>query len=292
MKPQVSVIIPTYRRPALLAKAIDSVLAQSYTDFELIVADDGSGDETAAQVATYGDAVRYLPLAHSGKPEVARNRAITVARGRFLAFLDDDDLWHEEKLARQMSVFKGKDEVGFSYTDARFLEEDGSLSPPVLPAQHKQSGAAFDNLLQGCFVHPSMVVMRRGLFDQVGPFNESLVCQGDYELWMQAALAAPVACVPEPLVHVRRYHRGLSQQRQLINVENAIAALSRVRARSPLTLRQRFISRRTLARWHAHLGLHRPSALEARHDLLRSLRLNPLQRRAWMALLNRGYRSG
>jgi GT2 family glycosyltransferase len=292
VNPKVSVIITTYRRPALLVEAIESVLAQSYRDFELIVADDGSGDETAAQVATYGHTVRYLPLPHSGKPEVGRNHAVALARGRFLAFLDDDDLWHKEKLARQMSVFNGHAEVGYSYTDIRFVEEDGSLSPPALPPQHKQSSAVFDNLLQGCFVHPSTVLMRRRLFEQVGPFDESLLCQGDYDLWLRAAQATRVACVPEPLVHVRRYHRGLSDRRQLANVESAIEALSRLRERHPLTLRQRLVSRRTLSRWHAHLGLHRTSVQAARRDLLRSLRLNPLQRTAWVALISRGHSAG
>ena len=283
--PRVSVIITTYNRAALLKEAIESVLAQSYRDYELIVADDGSTDDTAEQMTTLVGTLRYLKLVHSGKPEVARNEAIAQARGHFFAFLDDDDLWHEEKLARQMAVLERDEGFGYAYTDCRILDADESLSPPVLPPHHKESHAVFDNLLQGCFVHPSTVVMRRTLFEAVGPFDESFLCQGDYYLWLRAARAAPVVCVPEPLVYVRRPAAGLSRQRQLLNVENAILVLERLRQQEPLTWRQRWLSRRALSRWYATLGLRREPGSLARGHLLQSLRLNPLQRTAWQALI-------
>ncbi len=283
--PRVSVIITTYNRASLLQEAIESVLAQSYRDFELIVADDGSTDDTAERVAAFGDRVRYVKLTHTGKAEVGRNAAITEGRGCFFAFLDDDDLWHEEKLARQMDVLERDEGLGYAYTDCRVLDEDGSISPPLLLSQHKQSGDVFDNLLEGCFVHPSTVVIRRILFQAVGPFDESLVCQGDYDLWLRAAYAAPVACVAEPLVLLRRPPDAMSRRLQLLNVESAILVLERLRRRQQLTWRQRWLSRRTLSRWHATLGLRREPASLARRHLLRSLRLNPLQRTAWQALI-------
>ena len=293
--PRVSVIITTHNRAALLVEAVNSVLAQTYQDFELIVADDGSSDDTAARIAALAGSIRYLKLPHSGKPEVARNRAIAQAHGSFFAFLDDDDLWHEEKLARQMEVLEAEQAVGYSYCDCCFLEADGLPSgqtptplqtgPPLLLPEQKQSNAVFENLLQGCFVHPSTVVMRRSIFEAVGPFDATFVCQGDYLLWLQAARVAPVACVPEPLVTLRRSPAGLSEQRRLLNLENAILVLEALRRREALTWKQRLLSRRTLARWHVTLGLRRDSARAARSDLLRSLGLNPLQRTAWKALV-------
>lgn len=283
--PRVSVIITTYNRATLLVEAVESVLAQSYRDFELIVADDGSTDDTAVRMAQFGQRVRYLDLPHSGKPEVARNRAVEQARASFLAFLDDDDLWREEKLVRQMDALLRDKTLGYAYCDCRFLEADGSLSAPLLRAADKDSEAVFENLLQGCFVHPSTVVMQRSLFKSVGPFDESFLCQGDYLLWLRAAQVAPVVCVPEPLVTLRRSHAGLSTQRQLLNVENAILVLERLRRQQRLTWKQRLLSRRTLARWYATLGLRRESALAARTDLIHSIGLNPLQLAAWKALV-------
>jgi len=281
-RPTVSVIITTYQRPALLGEAIDSVLAQTYRDFEVIVADDGSPDEIAERVAGYGSAVRYLPLEHGGLAEPARNRAAHVARGDYLAFLDDDDLWRDDKLAKQMQLFERSGRLGFVYSDCRFLNSDGSRSPPVLPQEHKDSQRAFDNLLQGCFVHPSSVVIRRTLFDEVGPFPE--VYQGDYFLWMRAAHMAPVECVPEPLVMLRRHAGSITDEKSYLMFAAAIGALERIRQERRLTLRQRWISRRTLSRWYAHVGLHEAHGAESRRAFLRSLRLYPLQLQSWKGL--------
>jgi glycosyltransferase involved in cell wall biosynthesis len=285
--PCVSAIITTYNRATVLTEAVESVLSQSYRDFELIVADDGSTDDTAVRLARFGKRVHHLKLAHSGKPEIARNRAIAQARGSYFAFLDDDDLWREDKLDRQMDALRRDEALGYAYCDCRFLEADGSLSAPLLRSTEKEDENAFSNLLQGCFVHPSTVLMRRSLFETVGPFDESLLCQGDYLLWLRAAQVAPVVCVPEPLVTLRRSPAGLSRRRRLRNVENAILVLERVRRQQRLTWKQRLRSRRTLARWQATLGLRRESAPAARTALIRSIRLNPLQLTAWKALVRR-----
>lgn len=287
MSPEVSVIITTYRRPALLAETIDSVLGQSYRNFEVIVVDDGSGDETAARVAAYGDAVHYLPLPHTGNLEVGRNRGAAAAAGRFLAFLDDDDLWHRLKLARQMALLENNEEAGYAYSDAWFLYEDGSTSAPVLSPRQREAGGALNTLLRGCFIYPSSVLMRREVFEQVGPFDETFGCQADYYLWLRAARLAQVVCPAEPLVYIRRGHTGRSERMSLRHVEGAILALERFRQRYPLSLHQDWLSRRTLSRFYAHLGLRRASPAAARQELLRSVRLNPLQRAAWAGLLRR-----
>ena len=284
-RPRVTVVITTYNRAPLLVEAVESVLNQTYRDFELIVADDGSTDDTAQRLSAYGSRLRYLPLAHDGRPEVVRNQAIAAARGGFFAFLDDDDLWHEEKLSGAMALLEGDPRLGYVYGDCRFLDTDGSLSPPLLSPRQRTTENVFADLLQGCFVHPSTVVIRRSVFEEVGPFPETFLCQGDYYLWLRAAHTAPVACVTEPLVYLRRYPDSLALRWRLRNLENAILVVERVRREVPLTWGQRWRSRRTLSRWHATLGLRRRSARAARRDLLRSLFMNPLQRTAWRALL-------
>ena len=285
--PRVSVIITTYNRAELLVEAIESVMAQTYVDYELIVADDASTDDTAQRVKTFGARVHYLPLAHSGRPEVARNRAISQARGNYIAFLDDDDLWREDKLVRQVAALDTSD-AGFAFSDCRFLHRDGTVSRPLLLPDQKQSEAVFDNLLVGCFVHPSTVVIRRALLERIGMFDERFFSQGDYDLWLRAAHAAGAVCVPEPLVLIRRYTTGLSAQRKIPQYRDAIRMLEGLRRTHSLSWRQHRRARHTLSRWHAHLGLtlldsDRPSA---RRHLWQSLRYRPVQRVAWIALLD------
>lgn len=284
--PHVSVIITTYNRAAFLVEAIKSVLSQSYRDYELIVADDGSTDDTAQRVAAFGDRVSYLPLAHSARPEVARNQTIAQARGDLIAFLDDDDLWREDKLTRQVAALNAS-EAGFAYSDGRFLDPDGSVSPPRLLPHQKRNKGVFDNLLAGCFIHPSAVVIRQALLQQLGGFDERFFSQGDYDLWLRAAYTAGAVCIPEPLILIRRYTTGLSWQREAIHYQNAIRVLARLRQTHALTWRQKWRVHHTLSRWHAHLGIELLDADRsgARRHLWQSLRHNPLQRAAWTALL-------
>lgn len=121
INPTVSVVIPTYNRAALLGRSIRSVLGQSYKDFELIVIDDGSTDETSHVVADFADPrIRYLPLPHNTGAGAARNAGVRVARGKFLAFQDSDDEWLPSKLAKQISAFEsGPARLGMVYQTCR-----------------------------------------------------------------------------------------------------------------------------------------------------------------------------
>lgn len=285
--PLVSVIIPTYNRAALLLQAIASVLEQDYPRYELLVADDGSTDDTLQRVAVFGGRLRYLRLEHSGRPSVARNRALEAARGDLVAFLDDDDLWQPGKLTRAVDLLARDPAPGWVYGDFCLLQMDGILSSPLLEPHQKRSGAILTPLIGDCFVHTSTVLARRALLKAVGGFDESFATAEDYDLWLRLAQAAPAGFVPEPLVWVRRHAGEISHHRELQTYHNTIAALERLRARFPLTPRQRLRLRRALARFYTHVGLahaRRGEIADARRCFLRSLQLNPVQRRAWFAL--------
>jgi glycosyltransferase involved in cell wall biosynthesis len=285
--PRVSVIITTYNRAHFLVEAIESVLNQSFPDFELIVADDGSSDDTAERVAALAGPIRYLRLPHSGRPEDGRNRAIAVSRGQLIAFLDDDDRWHRHKLARQVAAFDRNQSLGLVYSDFQAFYADGSVTGPLLSPHHKQSESAFTHLLRDCFVHPSTVVIRRRLFDRVGPFDNRFLSQGDYYFWLRATHAAPAHCIPDPLVSVRRHQASLAQARGIRNYQDTIQVLELLQHTTPLTLPQQLQLRRTLARLYTHVGLYllrSADRAQARQHFLRSLRLLPFQRRAWTAL--------
>ena len=286
--PRVSVILATYNRSSLVVEAIHSVLAQSYRDYEIIVADDGSTDDTLERLAALDGHIRAVALKHSGMPEVSRNRAIAIARGDLIAFLDDDDLWQPEYLKRQVEVLDRDKNLGFVYCDICFLHSDGSVSAPRMLSKHKDAGAVLDHLLGGCFIYPSTLMVRRHLFDQVGPLDEDISSQGDFAFLLRLASVTQAGCVPEPLALIRRHSSNLSSFREILDCQNTIRIFENFQKTGALNRRQRLLLRENLSRYHTHLGLLKLGAGElqaARQGFIQALQLNPLRRRAWIALL-------
>lgn len=125
MNPNVSVIIPTYNRAELVLAAVESVLRQTYRDFEIIVVDDGSTDDTERRLRRLGDSVAYVKQGNAGV-NAARNNGLSIARGRYIAFLDNDDLWLEDKLALQVALLDHYRDAGFLFSDFYILKKDGA----------------------------------------------------------------------------------------------------------------------------------------------------------------------
>lgn len=199
--PKVSVVIPTFNRAAKLARAMHSVLCQSYRNLELIVVDDCSGDDTEAVVRACADArVRYIRMAANVGANAARNAGIRAATADFVAFQDSDDEWLGDKLARQMAVFlsAGQD-VGVVYSG--FIRCDGRrLSYVPNDASGRLSGDILDELLAGNFVGTPTAIVRRECLLAVGLFDERLPRLQDWELFIRLAKQFRFACVDAPLV--------------------------------------------------------------------------------------------
>jgi len=204
-EPLVSVILPTYNRRKYLDQAVQSVLVQTEPRWELIVADDGSTDDTRAWLATVNDPrVVTLPLAHSGHPGKTRNAALPRARGRYVAFLDSDDWWAPDKLAAQLDLLTRRPECRWSYTWYRSVDAAGIELPPVsLPAR---DGWILALLLAGdiTIITPS-VLAEAALLREAGAFDESLPVASHLDLWARLAARSPVALLAEPAV-TRRTH--------------------------------------------------------------------------------------
>lgn len=213
--PAVSVVLPTYNRAPLLGRSIRSVLGQSYEDFELIVVDDGSTDETAAVVAGFRDPrVRYVALSGNRGAGAARNVGIRMARGRFLAFQDSDDEWLPSKLAKQMSVFeRGPSGLGVVYTDMQNVLRDGTTTyfpaPNVLPGRLVNSALRF---YQVSNLGIQSTLIRREYLDEVNHFNEELPALEDLEMFIRLSRRCAFHHLREPLV---KYYdtQGLSKDR-------------------------------------------------------------------------------
>ena len=211
----VSVIMPTYDRLQFLGPALDSLFAQTCADWELIVADDGSGAATRDYLRALHapPRVRVIWLEHSGKPAVARNAALRAARGSYVAFLDSDDLWLPHKLERQLASLRRHPERQWSYTEFALVDAAGRLQALPLGSKHPAaiSGWIAEPLLTGQTVIalPSVVVARETL-ERLGAFDEQLVMCEDDELWLRLALYSEVDAIEEPLTLVRRHglHHG------------------------------------------------------------------------------------
>lgn len=192
----VSVIIPTHNRAGFLARAIDSVLAQTYADFELIVVDDGSTDGTPELLASYGKKLTVLRQDNHG-PAAARNAGIKIARHPLLAFLDSDDLITKNKLALQVAAMEARPDVLISHTQEIWFRNGKHLNQKK---QHrKEGGDLFARSLALCVVGMSTVMVRRELFALIGLFDESFPCCEDYEFWLRAGVGHSFLLIDEAL---------------------------------------------------------------------------------------------
>ena len=202
--PWVSVIIPTYNRRDLLREAIRSVLEQSFRDFELIVVDDGSEDGTREMIQReFPGLLTYIYQENQGVSR-ARNRGIETSRGKYIAFLDSDDLWLKKKLERQVQFMQQNPEAMICYTDEIWIRRGVRVNPKKKHAKH--SGWIYPQCLPLCIISPSSVLMRRELLEEVGGFDpEFPVCE-DYDLWLRVALRYPIHLIPEKLIVKRGGH--------------------------------------------------------------------------------------
>jgi len=185
--PKVSVIIPTYNGAQYIKQAVDSILAQTYDDYEIIVVDDGSTDDTAELLRPYGDRITYL-YQENRKLPAARNAGIRAARGQYLAFLDSDDLFLPHKLAAQARCLDERPEVGLVASGHQYIDEAGRLLQESRPWLGRPS-ITLESILFGGLAPVHAVLLRRDWFERVGGFDEQFSYCEDMDLWYRLALA-------------------------------------------------------------------------------------------------------
>ena len=202
-KPHVSVIIPTYNRGWILQEAIDSVLEQDFQDYELIVVDDGSVDNTPTILNAYKNEITVLSQANRGV-SAARNSGIKSATGRLISFLDSDDLWLPRKLSTQVKFFNDHPQAVITQTQEHWIRNGVRVNPKK--RHHKFSGMIFERSLALCLVSPSAVMIKKSLFNTVGIFDENLPACEDYDLWLRISCRYPVHLIETPLIIKRGGH--------------------------------------------------------------------------------------
>ncbi len=249
MCPRISVVIPSYNRAHCIEKAIDSVLEQNVDGIEIILVDDGSTDSTRELVQEkYGEKVRYFYQENQGIPG-ARNTGIQNARGDYVAFLDSDDYWRQDKLRQQMALVAEHVEYGLVATCCAKIQQDGSLKERN---RQGKSGWVLKDLFRANFIRTSSVIIRRDCFDGVGLFDESLKEAEDYDLWMRVAAEYPVGFVNESLTVYLDNPNGVS-------IDSLVGRLYRLRALEKDYLKKKVpekLYKRRLAQNYNRVGRH------------------------------------
>jgi len=205
----ISVIIPTYNCDKYICEALDSVLHQTYSDYEIIVIDDGSTDTTREIIENRFQAVRYYYVENNGV-SAARNLGISMAQGELIAFLDSDDKWLPEKLEKQVALFEANETVGLVFTENYFFNEQGISEFTANKKSRLMHGNIVRNIFLNSYVVTSTVMVRRSIFDHVGMFEEELSVAEDDNMWMRIGIKYGIALLDEKLVQYRMTAGSLS----------------------------------------------------------------------------------
>ena len=209
--PLVSSIMPTYNHGKFIGKAIESVLNQTYTNFELIIIDNFSEDDTETIVASYkDDRIIYLKFRNNGIIAASRNYAIKHAKGEYIAFLDSDDLWLPEKLEKQIKILEISNETAMVYTRFKTIEE-GIISNNTYPKIGRyNSGSIFKPLYLRAFIACSSVMVRKNILNGIGFFDTdpALIATEDADLWLRIALKHVIKCADNAPLLLYRIQPG------------------------------------------------------------------------------------
>jgi len=284
--PKVSVIIPAYNRAHLIPAAIQSVLDQTYRDFEIIVIDDGSIDATKEAVNSFKDArINYIYQQNSGVAS-ARNNGITASRGEYLALLDSDDAWLPDYLSLMVEKLDAHPQAALVCSDCFICNKD---LDEIL--QKKWHNSAYDTiepddaerhplkylLRSGCFISPQSTVLRKSILNNTGLFDETLVTHEDLELFIRIVREHPVKLIDIPLVKFRKNDNGL-QSRYEQMCQDDITVMKRTLAAGGLAREEKRFAIKRLAHayhlWGWYAFYKKDSSLGWRR-LFRAIMINP-----------------
>ena len=271
--PTVSVIIPTYNRAHLVGRAIQSVLNQTYQDFEVIVVDDGSTDNTEEIIKEFqkkDERIKYIKHEKNKGGSAARNTGIKAARGAYIAFLDSDDEWLPEKLKKQMKFFKNASpEIGVVYTGFIYKDElGGGTSKQHIP---KKRGWIFEDILAGnCVGTTSTVIVKRKCFEKAGLFDENLPSCQDWDMWIRLAKECQFDFIEDVLVKYYTHKTRISTD---------LEATIKGRAIILNKFYTEFVSRRkTYSQYRFTMGnlyCHARNIKKGQEEFLKAIRLYP-----------------
>jgi len=213
MQPIVSVIMPTYNRADYLKNSVQSVLDQTFSDFEIILMNNYSTDDTLDVISAFNDdRIKVINFKNDGIIARSRNQGIRQSKGKYIAFLDDDDLWCPEKLELQIKYLESHPEFDLVYSNALIIDEYGNRKDLLMDSKQAKTGHVFLYLLYENFVPILTVLMRREIFETNGPLNEDPCIKGaeDYEYWLRASLKFNFGYIDQSLALYRVHSECVS----------------------------------------------------------------------------------
>lgn len=281
--PLVSVVIPAYNAALWIAETLESVLAQTFQDFEVIVVDDGSTDDTAAVVARFAR-VRCIRTPNGGQAS-ARNVGIRAAQGEYVAFVDADDLWSPDKLWLQTDLLQ-QSGLAWAYSDAYAFDDTTRRTLFTFSKIRRQySGGVLEQLFLADFIPMPTPIVNRRVFDQVGYFEESdaLRYAEDWDMWLRIAACFPIGLVSRPLAQYRVHAASEVQSTQPLILYNAhMKFIELAAAREPARLAP--LKNRAIARMSIRIGqmmVRRNDLAHARAMFAQAIRLAPFELAAY-----------
>ena len=287
--PRVTVVIPTYNAAAYLTDTLESVCGQTYTDFELLIVDDGSNDTTLALARQFESrlSLRIIEQQNSG-PAAARNNGVRAARGELVAFIDSDDLMLPQRLAAQVAMFEADPALGLVHTDLMTFDERGVIHATRRAFSNPCGGQVLGQLLIDNFITTSTVMAPRARLIEAGLFDEARRISEDFDLWLRMAERWSVGYVEQPMVKYRRRPGSLSEDK----LRTGLAALEVVEsfwnshaayARENAGLRRRSLAHHLQVAGSAAIVQGRSAT--GLHCLMRALRFAPGELSIWKWLL-------
>jgi len=214
---KISVIIPTYNRAVLLEKTIHSVLNQTQEVNEIIIVDDGSTDNTKEMLNNLSnDKINYIFQENSGVSK-ARNTGIAMSKNEWICFLDSDDIWHENKIEKQIHFHKNNPHIFFSHTDELWIFNDKIIKQKK--HQLKPSGFCFEENIPNTLIGASTLMIHKKVFEDIGNFDETLVACEDYDLWLRILLKYELGLIDDKLItKIAGHENQLSFSTKLMDI--------------------------------------------------------------------------
>jgi glycosyltransferase involved in cell wall biosynthesis len=227
--PQISVIIPCFNNGKYLRECLDSVLSQTFQDFEVIVVDDGSADDSPSIIKSYGSRVKYIRQNNKG-PSSARNAGIKIAQGNYIAFQDADDVWLARKLELQYRFLQENPPYLWVYSDMSTFNDKQVLQESWFSDRSTHEGKVLEKLINNNFIPTITVLIKKQLLLEVGGFDEKLRSCEDKELWLRLSLKYPVGRLNQVLAKRRFHAHNLVRDNRLL-IASEIEALKRLAPR-------------------------------------------------------------
>ncbi|MCJ8280166.1 MAG: glycosyltransferase [Rivularia sp. ALOHA_DT_140] len=260
--PCCSIIIPAYNAIKYLPETLESVLKQSFTDFEVFIIDDGSYDNIVEWVDGIQDSrVKFISQKNKGV-SAARNLGISNASGEYIAFLDADDLWESSKLEKQLQYLAENPSVGLIHAEMALIDEESKSLGRKFTSDIE--GNALKQLLEQNTIVTSSVIVRRSCLEKVGNFDNNLTSSEDWELWVRIALHYSIAIIKEPLVFYRIHANNTTKNWQML--EQDLRLIEQVFQSVPEELF--YLKKRTYAYSNIYLGLAEKVIKKRDGDLL------------------------